>query len=434
MAESQALFERGRLLMQQGSGEAAIDALSRAVAKAPESMDYSLALARAYAATGRERDAERLLRLLAARHDGPEVRVELAAALRRLDRPREAAEVLREVETRLDAAGFRLYAAVLEQSGGRAQAEAACARILATDRGNETVRLYGIDLALCDQRFTVALERIDEARRAGPDSPGLCLRAAAAYLGLDRVLGDAQVRRGPPDGAGRFDGDWLLLEPRSRPSEYLACPRGSAMYQIRLALDGGIDSPAAHLLHARLWQRIGRPETALRVLQARAPLLLEPPGDAGSNAPLSCMAIDPLTAFCEATLEAGALDEFLRFARLRYQRTRPQDAPAAANRLADDYAEAARRFAQRGDGRLAGALLRRACDLAPRNAQLWEQLSDALWLDGRPVAAAGAYRKVLALQPAHARRAEMLERVAAGEAAAADGLDDLPAGAPAAEP
>jgi Tfp pilus assembly protein PilF len=167
------------------------------------------------------------------------------------------------------------------------------------------------------------------------------------------------------------------------------------LHALRRALDAGLDEPAAHLLHARIWQQAGHPEIGLAILQGREASWLE------------SASAETLATFAEIALAANALDDFLRYARLHAARE-PQ---RRTEILFDALAAAAERFNQRGDLTMSRELLRRAVALRPQNAATLLRLADAIYDSSGGAEAATWYRRVLEHQPNHPERRRILERL-----------------------
>jgi tetratricopeptide (TPR) repeat protein len=219
---------------------------------------------------------------------------------------------------------------------------------------------------------------------------------------LGQVLGSVEVRELPDAEPGQFRDGWLVLQPRG-PRKFLCCPPGSALNQLRRALDGGFDEPGVHVLHAQIWERAGQPALAWSLLQSRAAVLLED-GDPAT-----------LDVFAQIALRAGALPEFLHYSRRRAvacpERSR-EILCASCLAVADHYG-------QRGDAELYREFCYRALHLRPDDADLCLRVADAEWSAGRTAQALPLYRRTLELAPPHARRAEILARLASEPAAPA---------------
>lgn len=269
---------------------------------------------------------------------------------------------------------------------------------MVTPRADEEAAwLARIDEALARGRAAQALQYVQEMPRVARTQPAGAFRAAQAYFQLGVLLGEADVRTVPEGRPGQFAGDLLLVEPRPGPDRFLCCPKASALYQLRLALDGGLDEPAAHVLHARIWQRLGRSDVALGILRARSAVLLADPD------------LDTLDTYSQVALDTDALSDYLRCARLRAARC-PERRRAI---LVDACLTVADRYSQRGDETLHLEWLRRAVRHMPDDGGLWLRLADAEWAAGWTDDAVRHYRHVLHLSPEHAERGRILHRLAA---------------------
>lgn len=241
---------------------------------------------------------------------------------------------------------------------------------------------------------TECLRRLEQAQKRVPPTPELHLAAAKSFAALDQVLGTPEIRAYPEARAGQFVDGWLLLEERES-HQFTCCPRASAMYHVRRALDAAPDNDAAHLLHAMLWTRLGRGEIGLQIVRSREPLLLR----SGSPAVLEQMA--------QVALGADDLSAFLRYSRLRADR----DLERREEILVDAYRSLAARFNDRGQPDLHADALRRAVKLRPDDPALALELADAEWSLGRRAEAARLYRRLLQEQPLHPERQRTLQRL-----------------------
>lgn len=392
----EALYAQGRARLEAGDAATAIELLARAAARRPDNLDYALMLGKAHVAAGQPSAALELLRELAARQPGAMVpRVALAEVQALGGDWTAVKKVLSPLEDRLDADALVLLARAYARTGRPSRASEVLRRGLERRPGSETLWLALIDHALELQQCGLALQRVDQARRQLDPSPPLEFRAAQAYFGLGQVLGQTRVMRIRGGRAGQFVNGWLLVEARDEPDRFLCCPKASALHALRRALDAGLDQPAAHRLHARIWQQAGRPKVGLAILQSREAVWLE---DASSEA---------LGTFADVALAADALEDFLRYTRLRAAH-QPQ---RRAEIVYEAYVAAAERYNQRGDETMYRELLRRALSLRPDEVGLMIRLGDVLWDAGAREEATVWYRRVLERQPAHQGRSRILKRL-----------------------
>lgn len=260
----------------------------------------------------------------------------------------------------------------------------------------EDAALRQIDAALESGRYNTALVRIREVVGAIQGRPDLHWRAAQAYYHLGMFLGDAEVCTIVDGRVGQFVGGCLLVEQRPGRWKFLCCSRDSALYQIRRALDGGIDTAAAHVMHAQIWRRMGRADVGLTILRKREAQLLEDGDDA------------VLAAFCDVALDADAISDHLRYARLRAHR-----APERRERiLFDSCLAVAERYCRRGEEALYIQWMCRALRHDPEDREVLLRLADAEWEAGRPGEAIPLYRRLLRLEPEHPQRPRILKCLA----------------------
>ena len=281
-------------------------------------------------------------------------------------------------------------------AGKARDAEAVLIAAVSKFPDDTNLRLAWIDAALALGQHALALKRCETAPPRVREMPAVCWRRAQAYYQLGTLLGDAVVRSVRDGRAGQFDGDWLLVEARRPAGRFLCSPPTSALYQLRRALDAGFDQPAAHVLHARVWQKLGRAEVGLNLLQSReAALLLD---------------ADPavLEAFSDLARQVGAIEDFLRYEQLRATRC----PPSREQILQEAYLTVAETYNQRGDEALYIHWLYRAHRLAPADADVLLRLGDAEWERGNATEAVGLYRTWLQQVREHPERSRVVARLA----------------------
>ena len=93
-------------------------------------------------------------------------------------------------------------------------------------------------------KFALAAEAYETADRLGLDSLEIHLKLARAYLHLNNATGPTEARTVHNGTPGRIKEDVYLIEPMpNEPGRFLVAPKSSAVYQLQLALDGGLDGP-----------------------------------------------------------------------------------------------------------------------------------------------------------------------------------------------
>ena len=323
----------------------------------------------------------------------------LAAARGHADASRwsDVIAILAPLTDQLDPQGLVLLAGAYDQSRQTATADEVLAAAVARYPNAQAAWLAYIDIALARQRYAAALRRIESASARIGDSAELRYRAARAYFGLGRLLGDSEVRAVRNGRPGACADGWLVVEPRDeRRDEFLCCPEQSALYQVHLALESDPGHVAGRVLHARIWARLGCVDLAYAALQSHERLLLK------SDDPSALVALSDLAR------AAGDMPAYLRYEQLRAKR----DVAHADDILHRAFLTAADHFATAGDEATYRAFLRRALARHGDDRTSMLRLADAEWSAENHAAAAALYRRLLADEPAHRERARMLERIA----------------------
>lgn len=368
-------------------------------ARGDDSVNLPDALGRAQQLLAEGRAAEAAAQLNAALGDG---RLDARTAagvggllLRLGDAPRAAA-LLSPLEYELPSEGAIVLARARRASDSLPAATRTITTAIERGGGDEALWLAYIDVALEAGQAAEALQRVRLVERRRGWSAGLGLRAAQAHAGLGVLLGETAVRVFPRARAGQFQGQWLLVQPTDEPDAFLCCRANCALFELRRALDAGLDEPAAHALHAQIWERLGRTDAAWRIARAAEPRLLE------SGEPAL---IEPLLRL---SLAAGEIGDHLRYAK-RLAGLQPARADAI---LSAAYLAAAERYSQRGEGLLYAEFLRRALERRGQDDALRLRLADAEWELGRRAAARELYDELLRRSPAHPDRGRISRRLA----------------------
>ncbi|GEM_PF-2368975 len=349
-------------------------------APAPSATEpLAVLLQRVRHAPGNEAACAQLARSCAAQHAWADITRELAP-----------------LERRLAPRGTLLLAQAARQQGEPERALATLRRALRRYPRHEALWTALAEQLLDEGRYGQALDVLDEAdKKLGTCSTRRHFDAARAYFGLGQWLGRTRLRRVPGGRAGRFVDGWLLVSLREPPDTFLCCPRRSALYELRRALDGGCRRPEALGMFASIWKRLGKPEVGLALLRDREDAWLP-----GATPEL-------LTAAAELALDAGRPAEFLRYSRLRARKSPHRQAEI----LSGAFVQAAELYNQRGDGTMYRELLSRAVELRPDEVPLLAKLADALWQAGNRTEAAQQYRKILQLDPDYPDRLRILPRL-----------------------
>ncbi len=251
---------------------------------------------------------------------------------------------------------------------------------------------------LDQEKPALAVVHLQSAERLGLDTPDMHLRLATAHFRLGNFIGRTFITQVAGGRPGRIVGQGYLLDyVPDTPDGFLAAPRGSAIYHLQRALDGGLDDVELHMLHAELWLRAGhhaRAVAAYRRIEKRVA-----PADTGRyhhGLARACLGLDDL-------------DGFLK----HLERAISADPKTYAAELVTAYRTVADRRSAAGD--LTGYIryLRLAAREAPESAEVRYDLGNALHEAGHDPEASRQWRITLELQPDHPDRVRLLELIGA---------------------
>ncbi len=391
------LFDRGCQALERADTTNAVQLLRRAVAARPDPA-YVCKLAEAFCTASQARNAERVLTIALERNPHAlNLHVALARQLTARAAFAEAIPHYRAADECLSPTDY------LDLARGYRATDAPRLASNRLDAGvkrhpaDRALRAAWINDALDRAQWATALHRIrDSVERLGP-CPQYNFYAARAYFHQGTHLGPIRALRVRNGRVGDFARGCLLFRALRGQHAFAACPAESALYQVRKAIDDGLDTPEVHLLHARIWLTVGRADVAHAILESRAAVLLGEPID------------DALALFADVSLARGDLADYLQF----MHRRAALDLEKRDDLLFDAYLKLAEAYNARGEEVLFGAFLYRALQLRPHDATLLARVANIEWEAGRERIAAKLYRKLLALDPAHEQRMLALERLAA---------------------
>ncbi len=263
------------------------------------------------------------------------------------------------------------------------------------------------DTYLAEDKGALAIKSYEMAERLGLHSPELAFNMAEAYCNLGAYLGRLESRALPDGVAGRLHDTVYVLEPMAgQPGRYLVATRASAIFHLQRALDAGLDTPEAQLLHADIWLRARRFARSLEIYKQLEGKVPQPYRERyHRNFADACLARDDVDGYLAQTKRALALT--------------PGPHEQA---MADAYLRVAARFNAAGDLDAYVRYLRLAVAADPESADLHYRLGNAFDDAGRLKDASRHWRIALELQPDHPDRQRMLERVRQITAGQQDGI------------
>jgi tetratricopeptide (TPR) repeat protein len=396
--KAEELFEAGRKLFFQGNYKAAIEKLSSAAAADPSKTSYKLLLSKAHRLAGATDKATAVLEeILKSSPDHVEAGIELAELLSPQKQPDRVIAVLEPLlKYKHD---YPLYHLLGEAHYQKEQLDKA------RNYFEEAIKLNGQsagdhyqlgNIYLAQKRFAKAAQVYERAGQLGLSSGAYHFKLASVYYNLHRYLGTvttAEVRGGQ---AGQIKNNLLLIDrvPGGKDVFYVAHPQ-SAIYQVTRSQELGIDLFEIRLLEANVWQSAKRFEKADRIYAKLEKEVKS--ADAGLF----------WFYWAQTALGLGQLDNYLA----RMEKAIVADAAVYKPMLADAYVTVATRYQQQGDTAKYIENLAKAVTENPLSARLHLTLADAYWLDNRHQNAIEQYKLVLELEPDHAARVRLLNRI-----------------------
>ena len=289
----------------------------------------------------------------------------------------------------------RLLAEAYRRLQQPAEARLWCQQALDIEPTADGCYLLGL-IHLDENMPALAAEQFQRALKLGRTGGDAHYALAQAFERLDQDFGRVRVISAPGATAGRIvDGAYLIEPVDGDPDLFRAAPPESAIYQLREALDDGVDSWEARRLLARLWLKTRRFAAAAAAF-----------AEAESDVPRGARA-GYCREFAEALYGVGDVEGFVA----RMRQAAEADAEQYAPELADAYRRAAQRCSQRGDLAQYIAYLEKAVAERPDAADLHYLLGNGHWEAGQEREALRQWRLTLQLQPDHPDRQRMLELI-----------------------
>lgn len=390
------LVKRGDTARQIGDLDQAIRTYRQAIAKRPGELRYTIKLADTLIEADRIDDAEHLLTLAKKEHP---LSVDVRSLLGRVHYERgqwqTAVDLLTPLEDALFPADRTALAAALTKLGRAHDAEKVLNRGVDAFTDSSALHWAWIDSALRQRRFTTASLRCDLAERRLGSSPQLLFRRALALYHSGRAIGKMRVAKREDGRVGQLLPDGLIVGKTRRGNRYRICPKDSAIWCVRTAIDAGLATPATWTLYARCWQEVGDDREAWQMIERFREPLQESDDE---------LVVD-LAA--DVALAGNALEAYAAF-RARLAKLRPRDEKQIQLKTLETLAE---QYNLRGDATLSAAQLARAVELDAENDDLRLRYGHALWSAGKQQDAIREYHAVLARVPRHRERRKLLERI-----------------------
>ncbi len=393
-------FEQGRKKFFQGEYTDAIPLLREASRINPGKTSYQLLLAKAYRYAGQDKDAAGILEaILKGNPEHVEAGVELAEMLSPAKEPDRVIGILAPLlKFKHD---YPLYHMLAEAYYQKEQWDEAC------ENYREAVKLnpespqdwYQLgNIYLAQKHFARSAEAYEKAGQLGIDSAVYHFKLASVYFNLRNYLGAVTTAIVLGGQAGQIKNDLLLLDatPGQKDAFYAAPPK-SAIFQIAKAQQMGIDTPQIRFLEANIWlsaRRFAKADALYKAMQAEGKL---------GKADLG------LFWFYWSQTALG-LDDFDNYLG-RLKKAIEAEPDVYKSTQADAYVTVARRYQAKGDHNRYIEYLKQAVATNPMAASLHLTLGEACWQASLRKQAVEQYKLVLELEPDHADRVKLLNRI-----------------------
>jgi tetratricopeptide (TPR) repeat protein len=404
--KAQAAFEAGRTLLFQGQHRQAVEKLTEAVKADPSKSGYKLLLAKAHRYAGQEKEAAALLeQILKDSPEHVEAGVELAemlSARKDYDRVIKTLEPLLKFKHDYPLYHMLAEAYYQKEDMGKAREHFEEAVKLNPSSGPDFYQLANIYLA--QSRFAKAAESYEKAQALGVDSAVLHFKLASVYFNLRNYLGRVATAEVIGGAVGQIKNELLLIDPvPGRKDTFYVSPPPSAIFQAAKAQQMGINVPQIRFLEANIWLSARRYAKADPVYKS-----LEGKLDKGDQGLFWYYWARTALGMNDCQTYLSRLDKAVEAEPAVYKPTLP-----------DAYVTVARIYQQRGDNARYLEFLGKAVRANPLSAGLHLTFGDALWQLNQRAGAAEQYKLVLELEPDHAERIRLLNRIREQEGAAA---------------
>jgi tetratricopeptide (TPR) repeat protein len=392
------LFEDGRKLFFQGDYAGAVKKLADAVAANPTKTSYKLLLAKAHRYADQPDKALAVLEnLIKASPEHVEAAIELADLLSPRKQPDRVISILEPLlKFKHDYPVYHLLAEAHYQKeqfdkAGKYYEEAVRLNPKSAADHYQLGNIY-----LAQKRFAMAAQAYEASGQLGTSSGVYHFKLASVYFNLHNYLGKVTTAEVIGGRAGEIKGNYFLIDPvpGKKDTFYVAEPR-SAIFQVKRAQALGIDLFQLHFLEANTWLNARRYANADRIYATLQEKVAKE--DAGLF----------WFQWSQAALGLEDYDNYLA----RLDKAIAAQPDVYKPTLADAYVVVANRHHQRGENEKYLEFLGKAVSTNPLSARLHLTLGDALWLTKERAKAVQQYKLVLELEPDHADRVRLLNRI-----------------------
>lgn len=400
-AKAEKLFEDGRKALFQGKYDDAVKLFREAVDadKSGEKTIYRLNLARAFRYANQPEESEKLLgAILKQSPDHVEAGQLLAEILYTAERWEDLEGVLEPLlQFRHDYPTYHMLAEATFNLDKYEDARQYYKEAIKLNPKSAPDQYQLANIFLAENRFALAANAYEQAIRLGLDSTVLHYKLASAYFNLRNYFGRVSVVTVASGKAGEINEDWYLIESvAGKKDAFRAAPRKSAIYQIAIAIEGGMEAtPDVNMLLANIYLNGHRYEKAYEMYQQLGEQVAEEDKALHSY------------YFAQSALGVGKYDEYLTHLNEAVQ----LDPEAYESALVDAYLAVADKHNQSGRLDKYIEYLTLAVQQNPQTASLHMKLASALEEARRYDKAVEQWRMVLDLEPDHPSRTDLLNLI-----------------------
>ncbi len=399
-AKGQQLATQGSDALYRGDYAKAIELLKAAIGVDPGKTGYRVDLARAYRFKGDDKAAQEILEaVLKTTPDQIEAGQVLADIYAQQENWKRVVEVIEPLlKYRHDYAAYHILA---EGKYKLEDMEAARKYFEEAIRLNPRSASDHYDLGniyLAGNFFALAADAYQQALSLGLQTPVLHYKLGSAYFNLRNYFGSISEVSVKAAQVGTISGDWYLIEKVPGSSDRFRCaPAASAVYQVAKAIADGIgDRPDIRFLQANIYLNAGRFQQAHVMFKAIEETI------AKEDKALFYF------YYAQSAFGIGQYDQYLNL----LQQAIKLDSAAYGATLAEAYVKVADQYNQAGDLDSYIKYLTLAVEQSPQNASLHLQLGDACQEAQKYAKAVTQWKMVLDLEPDHAQRLDLLNRIA----------------------
>lgn len=398
------LFEAGRKLYFQGKHLEAIKTLKEAADKNPTKTGYKLLLAKAHRGVKQDAQATKVLEeLIKSNPEHIEAGLELAELLSPTKEPDRVIGLLEPLlKLKHTYALFHMLGEAHYEKEDLNQARKYFEEAVKLNAQNRSDHYQLGNIYLSQKRFARAGRAYRTASELGLSTGVFHFKLSSVYFNLHNYLGTVSINKVIGGKPGQISGQLYLIDTVVGSDDtFHTAGSQSAIYQVAIAQELGIDIFAIQFLEANIWQSSHYYKKADAIYAKLKDTVAKE--DAGLF----------WAQWADTALGLEDYDEYLA----RLDKAIEAQPDVYKPTLSDALKNVARRYQQRGEQKLYIEFLGKAIDVNPLSASLHLTLGDAYWTANDQPKAIQQYKLVLELEPEFGERIRLLNRIRGTESA-----------------